>query len=493
MVRVRFAPSPTGWLHIGGLRTALYNYLYARHHGGTFILRIEDTDQNRYVEGAEADIIKSLEWAALKVDEGPGFGGEASPYRQSERSEIYMKYAQELLDKGFAYYAFDTPEEIEHMKESLKTAENPTPKYDVFTRQSMQNSLTLDASETQAKLESGQPYVIRLKVPQNEQVRFEDEIRGWVSFETSGLDDQILIKSDGLPTYHLANVVDDHLMGITHVIRGEEWLSSAPKHLLLYQFWGWNPPKMAHLPLIMSPSGGKLSKRKAEEQGIMANVKDYIESGYNPAAVVNFLAFLGWSPGDDREIMSLEELSKEFTLERVSKSGAIFNQQKLNWYNEQYFRNTPAETILEELKPILEKKSYTLPDDAFGLKVIELMIERVSSTPEIAEAGSFFFEAPDSYDEKTVSKAWKETTGITVQKYADRISALNEADFTHETLKAKLTEIVEEEAVGFGKVMLPVRLAITGLGAGPDLFQTMALIGKEACQERLNKAIKHLG
>lgn len=493
MVRVRFAPSPTGWLHIGGLRTALYNYLYARHHGGTFVLRIEDTDQNRYVEGAEADIIKSLEWAGLKVDEGPGFGGAAAPYRQSERSEIYMNYAQELLDKGYAYYAFDTPEEIERMKESLKTAENPTPKYDVFTRQSMQNSLTLDASETQLKLKSGMPYVIRLKVPEHEQIRFEDEIRGWVTFETSGLDDQILIKSDGLPTYHLANVVDDYLMGVTHVIRGEEWLSSAPKHILLYTFLGWNAPKMAHLPLIMSPSGGKLSKRKAEEQGIMANVKDYIESGYHPAAVVNFLAFLGWSPGDDREIMSLEELSKEFSLERVSKSGAIFNQQKLNWYNEQYFRNIPHEDILKELKTILKRKNYVLPTDAYGLKVISLMIERVSNYTEIAEVGSFFFEAPKDYDEKTSQKAWKEGTETLVHSYAEALSSLSEMEFTAEILKSKLTEIVESEGIGFGKLMLPVRLAITGVGAGPDLFETMELIGKEECHNRLLQIIAKLG
>ena len=491
-VRVRFAPSPTGWLHIGGLRTALYNYLFARHHGGTFILRIEDTDQNRYVDGAEADIIKSLEWAGLKIDEGPDYGGKTGPYRQSERSEIYKKYAYELLERGLAYYAFDTPEELESMRESLKTPENPTPKYDVFTRQSMQNSLTLDEAKTRQKLESGQPFVIRLKVPENEQIRFHDEIRDWVTFETNGLDDQILIKSDGLPTYHLANVVDDHLMGITHVIRGEEWLSSAPKHILLYRSFGWEPPKMAHLPLIMSPSGGKLSKRKAEEQGIMANVKDYIESGYTPEAVVNFLAYLGWSPGDDNEIMTLDELCSAFTLERVSKAGAIFNQQKLDWYNEQYFRKRTPESILPELKSELEKHGITLHDDAFGLKVIELMIERVASVVEMVDNGSFFFKPPTTYDEKTKAKAWKESTDKSVGKYVDRLSTLTESEFKAEALKVLLTSIVEEEGIGFGKLMSPIRLAVTGLGGGPDLFQTMELIGKKETTQRLEIAIQKL-
>ncbi|HBX67330.1 MAG TPA: glutamate--tRNA ligase, partial [Balneolaceae bacterium] len=286
-VRVRFAPSPTGFLHIGGLRTALYNYLFARHNDGKFILRIEDTDQSRYVEGAEQDIIDSLEWTGMEIDEGPGKGGDFGPYRQSERKDIYHKYAEQLVEAGHAYYAFDTVEEIDEMRERLEKSGNPSPKYDAITRQSMKNSLTLPQDEVEKKLENGDEYVVRLKVPRKENVRFEDEIRGSVSFDTEGLDDQVLLKSDGMPTYHLANVVDDHTMEITHVIRGEEWLSSTPKHILLYNAFGWEPPKMAHLPLIMSPSGGKLSKRKAESEGIPVNTKDYIKGNYEPDALVN--------------------------------------------------------------------------------------------------------------------------------------------------------------------------------------------------------------
>ena len=337
-VRVRFAPSPTGFLHIGGLRTALYNFLFAKHHDGEFILRIEDTDQNRYVEEAEEDILKSLAWSGIEIDEGPENPGKFGPYRQSERKEIYHKYAKQLIDTGHAYYAFDTEDELDKMRERLKKSGNPSPKYDAITRQSMKNSLTLPQEEVSRKLAAGEEYVVRLKVPRRETVRFEDLIRGHVSFETKGLDDQVLLKSDGMPTYHLANVIDDHEMQISHVIRGEEWLSSTPKHVLLYQAFDWKMPEMAHLPLIMSPSGGKLSKRKAESEGIPINTKDYIEQHYEADALVNFLAYLGWSPGDDSEIHSLDELVELFTLDRVSKGGAVFNHKKLLWYNEHYLR-----------------------------------------------------------------------------------------------------------------------------------------------------------
>jgi len=492
-IRVRFAPSPTGWLHIGGLRTALFNYLFARHHGGTFILRIEDTDQARYVEGAEQDIINSLKWSGIEIDEGPDSSGDFGPYRQSDRSEIYKKYADELLASGHAYYAFDSSEEIEAMREKYKTEDDPNPKYDSRTRLSMQNSLTLSADEVKKKLNAGEPYVIRLNVPENETIRFEDEIRGVVSFETAGIDDQVLMKSDGLPTYHLANVVDDHLMEISHVIRGEEWLSSTPKHLILYNCFGWNPPKMAHLPLIMSPSGGKLSKRKAEEQGIKVNVRDYIERMYEPEALVNFLAFLGWSPGDDREIMSMKLLCDEFALDRVSKAGAIYDVQKLHWYNEHYLREKTPGTILPRFKEVLTEKEIPLKNDNYLQKVIELLIERVSVLSELPESGSFFFNAPVDFDEKSVKKAWKENTSVLLNEYMTEIEVLSESDFSAEQLKMKLTDVIEKAGVGFGKLMLPLRVAVTGTGSGPDLFQSMELIGKVEVLNRLKTAINTLG
>ncbi|MFO7847170.1 MAG: glutamate--tRNA ligase, partial [Balneolaceae bacterium] len=407
-VRVRFAPSPTGFLHIGGLRTALYNYLFARHFkSGTFILRIEDTDQSRYVEGAEEDIIQSLEWCGMEIDESPFHRGDYGPYRQSERKEIYHSYAEKLIESDHAYYAFDTPDELDQMRERLQKSGNPSPKYDAVTRQSMKNSLTLPRDEVEKRLDAGDEYVVRLKVPRRETVRFEDIIRGHVSFETKGLDDQVLLKSDGMPTYHLANVVDDHEMKITHVIRGEEWLSSTPKHILLYNAFGWDVPEMAHLPLIMSPSGGKLSKRKAEEEGIPINTKEYIKQNYEPEALVNFLAYLGWSPGDDSEIHSLDELCELFTLDRVSKGGAVFNHKKLLWYNEHYLREQPDGVLAERIKKVAADKDHVdLPDDEHLKKAISLLKDRVSKIEEILEMGDFFFKDPEAYDEKALKK-WK--------------------------------------------------------------------------------------
>lgn len=490
-VRVRFAPSPTGFLHIGGLRTALYNYLFARHHDGKFVLRIEDTDQSRYVEGAEQDIIDSLEWAGMEIDEGPGKGGEFGPYRQSERGEIYKKYAELLIEQDQAYYAFDTVEEIDDMRERLKKSGNPSPKYDAITRQSMKNSLTLPQDEVKQKLKNGDEFVVRLKVPRKETIRFEDEIRGHVSFDTEGLDDQVLLKSDGMPTYHLANVVDDHTMEISHVIRGEEWLSSTPKHMLLYEAFGWEAPKMAHLPLIMSPSGGKLSKRKAESEGIPVNTKDYISGNYEPDALVNFLAYLGWSPGDDSEIHTLEELCELFTLDRVSKGGAVFNFKKLMWYNENYIR----EHSIEELKPRVEAlflgNGFEIPSDEFLTKVIELLQERVSKVDEFVEMGAFFFKAPDSYDEKALKK-WKDDSPQLVQAYKAKIEQLSEAEFKADTLKDKLKETIEEHDVGFGKLMMPLRIAVSGQGFGPDLFPALELIGKEETLHRIETALTKL-
>ena len=489
-VRVRFAPSPTGMLHIGGLRTALFNYLFAKHNGGDFILRIEDTDQNRYVESAEKDITDALKWAGMMYDEGPDVAGNVGPYRQSERSVLYKKYADQLIEQDHAYYAFDTTDEIEQMRERLQKSGNPSPKYDSITRMSMKNSLTLSKDEVQKRLDAGDEYVVRLKVPRRDTIKFTDIIRGVVSFNSAGLDDQVLIKSDGLPTYHLANVVDDHTMEVTHVIRGEEWLSSAPKHILLYEYLGWEPPQMAHLPLIMSPAGGKLSKRNAEELGIPVNVRDYIKGNYEPEALINFLALLGWNPGDDRELFTMEELISEFDLHRVSKAGAVFNLQKLLWFNEHYMRSRSNEDLMVNFKKDIEASGLVVPSDAFLLKVIELMKERVSNATELFTLGKYYFEAPTEFDEKTTAKAWKGDAPALVNEYASSIRETD--DYSAANLKAILTQLVESKGLGFGKVMLPVRLAVTGMGFGPDLFETLELLGKEEVDRRLTHAANTL-
>lgn len=490
-VRVRFAPSPTGFLHIGGLRTALYNYLFARHHGGSFILRIEDTDQARYVEGAEEDIVQSLEWCGMKIDESPLNPGKFGPYRQSERKAIYHKYAEELIEKGEAYYAFDTTEELDQMRERLQKSGNPSPKYDAVTRQSMKNSLTLPKEEVDRRLSAGEEYVVRLKVPRRETVRFEDIIRGHVSFESKGLDDQVLLKSDGMPTYHLANVVDDHEMEITHVIRGEEWLSSTPKHILLYNAFGWESPKMAHLPLIMSPSGGKLSKRKAEEEGIPVNTKEYIKQNYEPEALVNFLAYLGWSPGDDSEIHSLEELCRLFTLDRVSKGGAVFNHKKLLWYNEHYLREQSDKVLAKRVKKI-SGNGLSITDEANLEKAISLLKERVSKVDELITMGSFFFEDPAEYDEKALKK-WKDDSSDLVKQYKEKIAGFSDEQFEATKLKSALEEVINANDVGFGKLMMPLRIAVTGQGFGPDLFASMELLGKETVLKRIDTALQKIG
>jgi len=490
-VRVRFAPSPTGMLHIGGLRTALYNYLFARHHNGTFVLRIEDTDRSRYVEGAEQDIIDSLAWSGIDVDEGPENPGEFGPYRQSERTDIYSEYAEQLVENNHAYYAFDTTEELNQMRERLKKSGNPSPKYDAITRMSMKNSLTLPQEEVDRRLAEGEPYVVRLKVPRRETIRFEDEIRGFVSFESKGLDDQVLLKSDGMPTYHLANIVDDHLMNITHVIRGEEWLSSAPKHILLYQYLGWEVPNMAHLPLIMSPSGGKLSKRNAESEGIPINTRDYIEQQFEPEALVNFLAYLGWSPGDDSEIHSMEELIDLFTLDRVTKSGAVFDFKKLTWYNEHYLREKSVDELLPKVKKIAAEHDLEADDEYMG-QIIELMKDRVSKIDEFISLGKFFFGDPEEYD-KGALKKWKDGSAELVNAYLEKIKQLEDDEFKTDTLKSKVNEIIDERGIGFGKVAMPLRVAVTGQGFGPDLFPSIELIGKEATVRRLETALEKLG
>lgn len=490
--RVRFAPSPTGLLHIGGLRTALFNYLFAKGHPeGTFILRIEDTDRSRYVEEAEQDIIKALEWCGMAIDEGPNNGGDVGPYRQSERKEIYGKYAEQLVEQGNAYYAFDSTEELDDMRERLKKSGNPSPKYDSITRMSMTNSLTLSQDEVDRRLEDGEDYIIRLKVPRRKTVRFEDEVRGFVSFESNQLDDQVLLKSDGMPTYHLANVVDDHLMEITHVIRGEEWLSSTPKHILLYNYLGWEPPKTAHLPLIMSPSGGKLSKRKAETEGIPINAQDYIEQDFEPEALINFLAYLGWSPGDDTEIHSLKELTELFTLDRVSKSGAVFDYKKLTWYNEHYLREKSAEELCPRVQALAEKAGFN-PDKEYLLQVIDLMKERAAKVEDFIAHGHFFFEDPEEYDERALKK-WKPGTAEILQDYANEISQLSHNDCKADILKEKIEDVMDDHDIGYGKIMAPLRVAVSGMGFGPHLTPMMELLGKETVLRRIADAVEKLG
>lgn len=491
-VRVRFAPSPTGRLHIGGLRTALYNYLFAKgHDDGVFVLRIEDTDQARYVEGAEEDIKESLQWAGMEVDEGPENPGDVGPYRQSERKEIYEEYAVRLVEEGHAYYAFDTVEELDQMRERLQQSGNPSPKYDAITRMSMKNSLTLPEEEVERRLEEDEEYVIRLKVPRRETVRFEDEIRGFVSFESKGLDDQVLLKSDGMPTYHLANVVDDHLMDITHVIRGEEWLSSTPKHILMYEYFGWEPPKMAHLPLIMSPSGGKLSKRKAESEGIPINTKDYIEQKFEPEALVNFLAYLGWSPGDDSELHTMDELIDLFSLDRVSKGGAVFDYKKLIWYNEHYLREKSADELYPRVKEIAKEHGID-PDEEYMKQIIPLMKDRVSKVEDFIIDGKFFFEDPEEYDEEATKK-WNEDSAELLNDYVGKIEQLDEDEFEAKMLKDKIKEVINAHDVGFGPLMMPLRVAVSGMGHGPDLTPTLELLGKQTTIDRINRAIETLG
>lgn len=494
-VRVRFAPSPTGLLHIGGLRTALYNYLLARQAsleglGGTFILRIEDTEQARYVEEAEADIIESLRWAGLEVDEGPEKVGPHAPYHQSQRQELYRKVADRLLESGHAYYAFDTPEEIEAMRDRLQKAGNPAPKYDAVTRMSMKNALTLPEEEVKRRLEAGDEYVVRLKVPPRETVRFEDLIRGWISFETQELDDQVLLKSDGLPTYHLANVVDDHEMGITHVIRGEEWLPSVPKHLLLYEYLGWEPPRMAHLPLILSPTGGKLSKRNADQMGIPVSVRQYREAGYEPEALVNFLAFLGWNPGTEQELFSLDELVEAYSIERTGQSGVQFNLDKLRWYNGQFIRRKSVEELAEEAKPYLEAEGVTY-DEGTLRAAVTLMQDRLEFVSEMATTGAFFFRDPEGYEEQGVKKRWKEDSAELLAVYADRLEALD--SFTAEAAEAELRALAEKREVGAGRIIHPTRLAVSGSTAGPSLFEMLEVVGQEATVRRLRRAVAQLG
>ena len=490
-VRARFAPSPTGLLHIGGLRTALYNYLFARQHGGTVILRIEDTDRSRYVPEAEADIVESLRWAGLDYDEGPDKDGGYGPYYQSERQGLYQEQVQRLLDSGDAYYAFDTPEEIDAMRERLQAEGVAVPRYDSTTRMQMTNALTLDADEVRRRIDAGEEYVVRLKVPPGETVRFDDLIRGGVAFDTDEIDDQVLLKSDGMPTYHLANVVDDHAMEITHVIRGEEWLPSVPKHLLLYRAFGWTPPRMAHLPLILSPNGGKLSKRNADKMGIPVSVKDYRAAGYEPEALVNFLAFLGWNPGDDRELFSLEELLKAYSVERTSHSGAQFDLDKLNWYNGQYLRQKSVTDLAEEIKPYLNDAEIPYGEDTLH-DAVTLMQDRLEFAKDFVTEARYFFHDPSDEDYQNADKKrWKDDSADLLTAYADRLETLD--TFDAETAEAELRALAEEREAGAGRIIHPTRLAVSGVGHGPSLFDMMAALGQDVCVRRMRRAVEVLG
>jgi glutamyl-tRNA synthetase len=488
--RVRFAPSPTGYLHIGGLRTALYNYLVARRHGGTFILRIEDTDRSRFVPDAEEDILSALHWAGLEFDEGPDRPGPFGPYRQSERRALYAEHAARLVEEGHAYLAFDTPEEIESMRERMATEAEPNPRYDASTRLAMRNSLSLEKGETERLLEQSVPHVVRLRVDPGAEVRFVDLVRGEVVFATDGIDDQVLVKSDGMPTYHLANVVDDHHMRITHVIRGEEWLPSTPKHILLYRAFGWEPPAMAHLPLILSPRGGKLSKRNADQLGIPVFASRYREAGYEPSALVNYLAFLGWNPGDEREVLTLDELVEAFSIERVGSAGVQFDTAKLAWYNQQHLRRVPPEEIARRAEPALEAAGIV---SAAGYleRVVEVLGERLSFPADLATEWRFFFSDPDAYDEDGVRKRWKEDSAALVSAYAE---SLPPADaFTPGALESALRTLAETMGVGAGRIIHPARLAVSGVAVGPGLFEMLSVLGREACVRRLARAAERLG
>lgn len=500
-VRVRFAPSPTGPLHMGGVRTALYNYLFAKKHNGDFLLRLEDTDQSRLVPGAEQYILDALSWCNINIDEGLGHGGGFGPYKQSDRKSMYRQFADILLEKGHAYYAFDTAEELDEMRQRMKNAGVPSPQYNSVVRDSMQNSIALSEDEVKQKLDRGDSYVIRVKMPRNQEVKINDTIRGWVVVNTNNLDDKVLFKSDGMPTYHLANVVDDHLMKITHVIRGEEWLPSAPLHVLLYQFFDWECPVFAHLPLILKPDGnGKLSKRDGDRLGFPVfptewtnpETKEvssgYREEGYFPEAFTNMLAFLGWNPGTTQEIFSMEELVESFSLSRVGKAGAKFDFDKTKWFNQQYLRNKSGDELAQLLH--LKVKDSNKVDRVFLAKVCDLMKERATFVEDIWNSSQFFFAPPSSYDEKTSRKKWKEHTPDILNKVIDLFNEIQ--DFTASEVEKEFKALLEANNWGLGMVLPTFRLAVTGMGMGPSMFEISALLGKEEVVDRINTAIKKL-
>ncbi len=498
-VRVRFAPSPTGGLHIGGVRTALFNYLYAKKLGGKFILRIEDTDQTRFVKGAEEYIIETLKWCGIEPDEGVGYGGEFGPYRQSERKPMYRQYAEQLVEAGYAYYAFDTPEEIEAMRERLKAGGNPAPQYNWAVREYMKNSLTLPADEVKARLAAGEPHVVRIKMPRKDEVKFHDLIRGWVSFQTAQVDDKVLLKADGMPTYHLAVVVDDYLMEITHAFRGEEWLPSAPVHILLYKYLGWEEkmPEFAHLPLILKPDGnGKLSKRDGDRLGFPVFSLDwhtadgtlqtgFRERGFLPQALINFLVLLGWNPGVAHEIFSLDEMIQLFDIARVHQAGAKFDFEKCKWFNHQYVQMQSAAALADATEPVLASKGVKV-ERAYLEHICSLVKERCTFMSDVWDNAFFFFEAPKDYDFDAVRPKWNDAKKSFFTQFVERAKTLSTWD--NASIEACFKGLAEELSIKVGEVQMPMRIMLCGGKFGPPVFEIASTIGQKESIERIEKA-----
>ena len=502
-VRVRFAPSPTGPLHMGGVRTALYNYLFARRHGGKMILRIEDTDSQRFVPGAEDYIIESLRWCGIEIDEGVGVGGPHAPYRQSERREIYLKYAKQLVEAGWAYYAFDTSEELEVLRKEAEE-KGETFAYNYSVREKLPTSLSLSAEEVEERIARGDIWVVRFKMPENEVVEMDDLIRGHVKVNTSTLDDKVLYKSaDALPTYHLANIVDDHLMEISHVIRGEEWLPSLPLHYLLYKAFGWEDtqPQFAHLPLLLKPTGGgKLSKRDGDKMGFPVfplfwtsptgeTSRGYREDGYLAPAFINMLSLLGWNPGTEQEIFSMHELIEAFSLDRVSKAGARFQPDKAKWFNAQYMHNLSDAELAPFMQPILKANGIEVSDEVAG-KAAGIMKERMTLTTDMWDLTSFFFVAPTEYEEKLAKKQWKGDNPTMLSKLRGVLEGIE--DFSKENTEVVVRAWIEAEGYSLGQVMNTLRLALVGAGKGPGMFDVTEFIGKAECLKRIDNLMANL-
>jgi glutamyl-tRNA synthetase len=504
-VRVRFAPSPTGGLHLGGVRTVLYNYLFARQLGGDFVLRIEDTDQARFVPGAEEYIINCLKWCGLQPDEGPHVGGEYGPYRQSERKALYRQYAERLVQSGHAYYAFDRPEELESMRERLKTPENPSPQYDHTTRFSMRNSCSLTLEETETMLEDGVPHVIRIRMPENEAVTFTDMIRGEVSFHTGLVDDKVLLKADGMPTYHLAVVVDDYLMKITHAFRGEEWLPSAPVHVLLWKYLGWEKdmPQWAHLPLILKPDGnGKLSKRDGDRLGFPVfamnwkdpknneETKGFRELGFLPEAFNNLLAMLGWNDGTAQELFTLDELIQKFSMDRVHKGGAKFDYEKAKWFNHEWIKKLPVEHYRATVKGLLEEKGLVITDEAYLDKVMILVKDRCTLLTDFYEQSKFLFETPAQLDLDAVKPKWNDDKKAFFEAASAELQAAG--SWKAADLEASFKALATLKNIKPGEVLLPLRVMLVGGKFGPGVFEIAELIGKEETVKRISNALQQL-
>jgi len=497
-VRVRFAPSPTGPLHIGGVRTALYNYLFAKKNGGTFILRIEDTDQGRFIEGAEEYIMESLAWSGIVVDEGIREGGSFGPYRQSDKKAVYRQYADFLVDKGDAYYAFDTPGKLDSLR-AQSEKEGKTFIYNAEVRNNLTNSVSLTESEWKKKLENGEPYVIRFKMPHNEDIHFDDIIRGHIIVNSGTLDDKVLFKSDGMPTYHLAHIVDDHLMKISHVIRGEEWLPSLPLHILMYRSFGWTPPLFAHLPLLLKPDGkGKLSKRDGDKMGFPVfplfwrygeTAKGYREDGYYPEAFINMLALLGWNPGTEQEIFSMDELINSFSLDRVGKSGSRFDPEKAKWFNHQYLQNKTNNQLANEFREFLSFHGYNVNISKLEV-LVGLVKERVSFVKDLWEQTDFFFKAPETFDQEAVKKRWKEDSAVLLMELRSLLE--NMVDFSAAATEPVVKDWIEKNGYNMGAVMNAFRLVIVGALRGPHMFDIISWIGKEETLRRISAGIAML-